>query len=402
VPGKDAVENAAVLPSGDDVRSAVLDLRGLDLVIQELAAEGRTVIGPTVRDQAIVLDRIDGADDLPVGWTDEQEAGRYRLHRRADAAVFAWAVGAHSWRRYLFPPRSLLWRAQRTEPSGRSGHGEPVDFRVMDGPERAPRFAFFGVRSCDLHAIAIQDRVFCGGEHPDPVYCERRDDVFMVVVHCGESAATCFCASMGTGPRAPGGYDLAITELLSEQGHEFLVDARTDRGAQLLDRLPSRAADPSDHRAAAHVTERAVQRMTRTVKTDGIHDLLATTLEHPRWNDVAERCLACANCTLVCPTCFCSTVEDVTDLTGEHAERWRRWDSCFTLDHSYLHGGSVRAAHRDRYRQWLTHKLGTWIDQFGSSGCVGCGRCITWCPVGIDITEELAALGSLAATAADR
>jgi ferredoxin len=134
--------------------------------------------------------------------------------------------------------------------------------------------------------------------------------------------------------------------------------------------------------------------MTRAVRTEGIRELLAATLDHPRWDDVASRCLTCTNCTLVCPTCFCSTVEDVTDLTGRTAERWRRWDSCFTLGHSYLHGGSVRSTARDRYRQWLTHKLGTWIDQFGHSGCVGCGRCITWCPVGIDITEEVAALGA--------
>jgi sulfhydrogenase subunit beta (sulfur reductase) len=107
---------------------------------------------------------------------------------------------------------------------------------------------------------------------------------------------------------------------------------------------------------------------------------------------VASRCLGCANCTLACPTCFCASVSDTTDLEGETAARVRRWDSCFTLDHSYIHGGSVRASLRARYRQWLTHKLASWIDQFGVSGCVGCGRCITWCPVGIDITEEVAAI----------
>jgi sulfhydrogenase subunit beta (sulfur reductase) len=94
----------------------------------------------------------------------------------------------------------------------------------------------------------------------------------------------------------------------------------------------------------------------------------------------------------VCPTCFCSTVEDVTDITGEHAERWQKQDSCFTMDFSFLHGGSVRASTRSQYRQWLTHKLATWIDQFDESGCTGCGRCITWCPVAIDLTEEVDAI----------
>jgi Fe-S-cluster-containing hydrogenase component 2 len=126
--------------------------------------------------------------------------------------------------------------------------------------------------------------------------------------------------------------------------------------------------------------------------TRGIKELLYRNYEHPRWDNVATRCLTCANCTMVCPTCFCTTVEDVTDLSGDHAERWRKWDSCFTMDFSYIHGGSVRATPKSRYRQWLTHKLATWFDQFGSSGCVGCGRCITWCPVAIDLTEEVRAI----------
>ena len=123
-----------------------------------------------------------------------------------------------------------------------------------------------------------------------------------------------------------------------------------------------------------------------------IKELLYRNLEHPRWEDVARRCLSCTNCTLVCPTCFCTTVEDATDLSGGHAERRRRWDSCFSMDFSYIHGGYIRPSVKARYRQWMTHKLATWIDQFGTSGCVGCGRCITWCPVGIDITAEVKAI----------
>jgi formate hydrogenlyase subunit 6/NADH:ubiquinone oxidoreductase subunit I len=136
----------------------------------------------------------------------------------------------------------------------------------------------------------------------------------------------------------------------------------------------------------------AAAQMGRVMDTSDIKELLYRNYEHPRWDNVAGRCLTCANCTNVCPTCFCTTVEDVTDLTGQQAERRRRWDSCFTMDFSYIHGGSIRASTKSRYRQWMTHKLATWIDQFGTSGCVGCGRCITWCPVGIDITEEVAAI----------
>jgi sulfhydrogenase subunit beta (sulfur reductase) len=196
---------------------------------------------------------------------------------------------------------------------------------------------------------------------------------------------------MGTGPRADSGFDLALTEIL-DGGHRFVLEIGSEAGRALLSEVPHTPASPTDVEVALRRSEEAAARIERRVDTDGLPARLAATLEHPQWDDVAERCLTCANCTMVCPTCFCSTVEDTTDLTGDHAERWRRWDSCFTLEHSYVHGGPVRSSTRSRYRQWLTHKFGTWHDQFGVSGCTGCGRCIAWCPVGIDVTAELAAL----------
>jgi ferredoxin len=197
---------------------------------------------------------------------------------------------------------------------------------------------------------------------------------------------------MGTGPRAQTGYDLALTELLDEGRHEFLVEIGTAGGAEIMANLPHSSADADHQRAATDAVARTRTQMGRELDTTGIRDLLFANLEHSRWDDVAARCLACGNCTMVCPTCFCTTVEDHTDLANGTAERVRQWDSCYTMDFSHLHGGSVRASIKARYRQWLTHKLGSWIDQFGTSGCVGCGRCITWCPVGIDLTEEVAAI----------
>jgi formate hydrogenlyase subunit 6/NADH:ubiquinone oxidoreductase subunit I len=197
---------------------------------------------------------------------------------------------------------------------------------------------------------------------------------------------------MQTGPKVTQGFDLALTEVISGERHYFVVEIGTDQGAQILQAVPHREAGTSETETAEQIVAQTAGQMGRSLDTDGIKDLLYRNADHPRWDDVAERCLTCANCTMVCPTCFCTTVEDTTDLTGEHAERWRRWDSCFTMDFSYLHGGSVRASAKSRYRQWLTHKLASWIDQFGTSGCVGCGRCITWCPVGIDITQEVQAL----------
>jgi formate hydrogenlyase subunit 6/NADH:ubiquinone oxidoreductase subunit I len=359
----------------------VITVEALGRLLESLVLHGYQVVGPTIRDGAIVLGEIGGLDDLPAGWSDEQGPARYRLRRRADRLLFGYTVGPHAWKRYLFPPAARVWRIRR----------EDGNFAVELDTETPPKRAFLGVRACELHAIAIQDRIFLEGPHADPAYRARRDRSLLIAVNCRESGGTCFCASMGTGPRATAGFDLALTELLDADRHEFLVEIAGDRAAGSMKGVPSREAAAADLDEAARISASAAARMGRALDTDGLHDALLQRLEHPRWDAVAARCLACTNCTMVCPTCFCHTVEDTTDLTGA-AERHRRWDSCFSQEYSYIHGGFVRATIRARYRQWLTHKLATWVDQFGTFGCVGCGRCITWCPAGIDLTEEARAL----------
>ncbi len=359
-----------------------IDRDGLQALVDALAARGYRIIGPTVRDGAIVYDTIATIAELPVGWRDRQEPGRYRLERRDDEALFGFAVGPQAWKRFLHPPVEVLWTAHKSEDG----------LSLQTTQEGAAKFAFIGVRACEIHAIAIQDRVFCEGPFVDKGYAMRRRDAFVVAVNCGEPGGTCFCVSMQTGPKAQSGFDLALTELVDDNAHDFLVEIGSEAGADVLSHLSYRRASDAEITVADAVVTRAAGRMGRTLETDGLKELLQSNLDHPRWDAVAERCLTCANCTMVCPTCFCTTVEDHSDLAGTSAERVRKWDSCFSLDFSYLHGGSVRKSGRSRYRQWMTHKLAHWYDQFGTSGCVGCGRCITWCPVGIDITEEAAAI----------
>ena len=350
----------------------------LSSLIQTLTADGYRVVGPTIDQGAITYQEIRSADDLPRGWTDKQQAGQYRLERREDEAYFGYVVGPHSWKQFLFPPLATVASADRTE----SG------WRMQTPDEAPPRYAFLGVRACEIAAMRVQDRVFLDGAFIDPIYKSRREAAFIVAVNCTQAASTCFCTSMNTGPRCDNGFDLALTEI--DGG--FVVEQGSDRGDELLKRLVTTPATADQLQLARDARQQAIDQISKTMDTTGIRDLLLGQPDHPHWDDVAKRCLSCTNCTMVCPTCFCSTVTEVSDLIGNHVERQRQWDSCFNVDFSYMNGGVVRNGIRSRYRQWLTHKLASWYDQFGTSGCVGCGRCITWCPVEIDLTEEVAAI----------
>lgn len=344
----------------------------------DLLWQSYRVIGPTVSQEAIVFDEVRSIEDLPRGWTDEQRGGHYRLKRRDDDRWFGFNVGPHSWKQFLFPPHLTVAAAERTE----SG------WQMRDVPDDGRPMAFLGARACDLAAVAVQDRTFMHDQYADPVYRRRRTGALFIAVNCAQAASTCFCTSMNTGPRCTSGFDVALTEL--DDG--FVVEVGSDRGDALIERLSLPGTDDPQLSLAESERQRAVDQIRKRLDTTDIRDLLLGNLEHARWDEVAERCLSCTNCTMVCPTCFCHSVKEVADLSGERVERQRQWDSCFNFDFSYMNGGSVRNTIRSRYRQWLTHKLASWIDQFDVSGCVGCGRCITWCPVGIDLTEEVAAI----------
>ncbi len=359
----------------------LFDVSGLGALIALLKDRGYEVAGPTIRDGAVVCDVLERAEELPAGWGDQQSPGRYRLKKRDDGAIFGHNLGPQAWKRYLHPPELLLFEGQR----------EDGGFRILRNPPPAKKYAFLGVRACELAAIERYDRIFLGDRYADPGYRARRGNTFVVAVNCGQAAGTCFCTSMGTGPKATRGFDIALTELTGED-HGFVAEAGTAAGSELLAAMETRPATAEETAAAEGVCERTAASIHRKLDTTGLKEALYESFEHPRWEKVAQRCLSCANCTLVCPTCFCTTVEDITDVTGNAAERWRKWDSCFTDTFSYIHGGSVRLSVKARYRQWLTHKLAYWVDQFGAFGCVGCGRCITWCPGRIDITEEVAAV----------
>jgi sulfhydrogenase subunit beta (sulfur reductase) len=361
---------------------AAVDLAALASLIPLLKDRGYRVIGPTLRDGAVVCDFLEKLEELPIGWGDQQSPGRYRLKKRDDGALFGYNLGPQAWKRYLHPPELKMFEGAR----------ENGAFQILKSGPAAAKYAFLGVRPCELAAIERQDHVFLSGPYAEPGYHARRQSGFVIAVNCTQAAGTCFCTSMGTGPKAERGFDIALTELAGGERHTFLAEAGSEAGAEILAALGPREPTAEETAAGEAAVARAAAGIERRLDTAGLKELLYESFDHPRWDKVAARCLSCANCTLVCPTCFCTTVEDVTDIGGDHAERLRKWDSCFTDTFSYIHGGSVRLSVKARYRQWLTHKLAYWVDQFGESGCVGCGRCITWCPGRIVITGEVAAI----------
>jgi sulfhydrogenase subunit beta (sulfur reductase) len=358
--------------------SVAFSKENLQVLLDTLVAEEYEVVGPRLREGAIVYAPLRKTEELPRGWIEKQDAATYRMQKDDENRYFGYTVGPHSWKKYLHPPDLCMFKARK----------EGKSFQVDDKDEVKKR-AFLGVRGCEMAAIAVQDNVFLGQEFRDPWYQRRRDAVFIVGVNCSRAASTCFCVSMDTGPTLKkGGDDLTLTELKDA----FLAEAHTEQGKAVLSKMPTREATAEELEEATGQAKTTAAQMGRKLETKGLPELLKQNMDHARWDEVADRCLTCSNCTMVCPTCFCFTVDEVTDLTGQESERVRRWDSCFSTEFTYTSGSSHRVSSKSRYRHWMTHKLATWHDQFDESGCVGCGRCITWCPVGIDITEEAAAI----------
>lgn len=359
--------------------SFALQKKELNKLLASLRRLGYQTIGPHVENDAIGYGPIEGIDDLPRGYTSEQDAGRYRLVYTGHTRYFDVTPGAQSWKQFLFPPRSSLFTVRKT-------NGK---WQADEEDQPPPTYAFVGVRPCELSAILIQDRVFLRSEWSDPIYRLRRQSAFILAVNCLHPCGTCFCASMGTGPKAETGFDLSLTELEDL----FLVSIGSEAGRMALAGLTIQPASAFLLQAASKGLDDARKHMGRTLPdSKTLPDLLLNNLEHPQWDDVAKRCLSCTNCTQVCPTCFCWDANDQPSLSNDYTQRVRVWDSCFNPDYSYIAGGNTRPNTRARYRQWLTHKLASWYHQFDILGCVGCGRCITWCPAGIDLTAEIAAI----------
>lgn len=347
-------------------------------LIDALRMAGYRCLAPMVRDHALVFDHLERADQLPIGVSDQQGPGSYRLTKTDSSRAFAWANGPQALKPLTFAPQERLWHVCVEQ-------GTPKFQPVQ--PEVEPT-AVIGVRACDLVALKLQKAHFLESLSPDPAYKARVDSLFIVAVDCSHPADTCFCASTGDGPSAEEGYDLAMAEL--EEGYVLRVGSA--KGGHILHTLGLVPATKEQLQSLEQQEQEAISKQSRKLPSNDLREDIYQHQDSPHWETIAKQCLACGNCTAVCPSCFCSSYQAQPALDGQSSDQIREWDSCFSYGHSELHGHPVREDIRTRYRQWLTHKFAGWHEQYGRSGCSGCGRCITWCPVGIDITQVLAEL----------
>lgn len=351
-------------------------------LLDGLQKSGYACIGPQVRDGAIVYDELSRADQLPWGIRDYQSPGEYRIEKIPENKAFAFSNGAQAIKPILFKPQETVWKVMR------DNNGK-LTFQPQNAFEKP--VAIIGARACDIAGMIVQDKVFLDEKNTDSRYQGRREKLFVVAVNCTYASDNCFCVSAGTGPKVKNNFDIAMTEI--DDG--FVVEIGTHRGFDIINQLSLTQSHLSQENSAQKNESTAASMQTKTIpfnNTGELRDLLMSNLDHPRWEEVANKCLSCGNCTSVCPTCFCHSEVEKPSLDGSASEHQSEWDSCFNEGHSYFGGKVLRDDTKKQYRQWLTHKVGTWWDQFDTSGCIGCGRCVTWCPVGIDLTEELRAI----------
>jgi len=350
----------------------------LTQIVAVLMAEGYTVIGPKDKKLALNLEKLSSPDELALGFVSEEKEGYYRLKPAKTLAIDA-AKPMNSPKYYTEKANQLLYTASQVN--------NQWEFKTaVVEPEP---IAFFGLNACDVASLYILDLTF-KQEFKDPVYEKNRQAVqFVVGVNCTHPGNNCFCSTYNTGPRLTYPYDLGLTCL----GETYLVEAGSQKGKEVLAKLKSEPASQAHLQQKETLLEKAKKQMSKAFNLKKACQVLADNYEHPYWDEPSERCLSCANCINVCPTCYCYQIYRRANLSADEVAVFRSLDACHHLEFAAVHGGNFRPRRVDRLRHWVNHKIFWTIEQYGVPGCVGCGRCITWCPTAIDITEPVFRLG---------
>lgn len=244
-----------------------------------------------------------------------------------------------------------------------------------------------GIRPCDARSAVLLDKVFDGADYQDPYYVNRRRNTVLVGFACSDPLSTCFCTAVGGGPFSVEGLDLLWTDL----GERYLVETLTERGEALVAGHPQfRQAAQEDTSQKETIAARAGG-MVGGPDVQGVRETLDTLYDDPFWDELHQKCLGCAACSYLCPTCHCFDIADERVEAG--GRRVRNWDSCqFALFTQHGSGHNPRHSGKERMRQRVMHKFNYFVENFGEIACVGCGRCVRACPVNMDIRAVIEAI----------
>ncbi len=358
--------------------SAFLSRNNFQSLIDYLVEQDYSVIAPTIKQDAIHYQPIHHIDEMVCSYHEQSSAGSYQLVKDQSGKYFNWSNGVSCLKPWFFKPHETLWQLNLNK--------TPPQYQAIIPKEQ--KKAFIGVRACDLAALQLQDQHFLQDKYLHQQYHANRQQSIFIAVHCAAPSTNCFCTSTEDGPECSQGFDIVMTEL--ESG--FILQGENTFSQKLIDHLPVETVSKQSWQEQDDILKRAKQKIQRAFNPEKVAKKLQQRLHDNIWQDIAEKCLACGNCTLVCPSCFCSKQGDEMPLAGNKVEHIQYWDSCFSEQHSYLGGIVIHQNIADRYKQWINHKLNWWFEQYGRSGCVGCGRCISWCPTGIDFFQQARAL----------
>ena len=248
----------------------------------------------------------------------------------------------------------------------------------------------FGVRPCDARGISNLDQVFLDEEYTDTAYNERRKMMTVISLACAEPvSAACFCDSMGGGPDDEEGSDIIFRE--TKNADVYVISILTEKGKEIESIWESTGLlSPAGNKKPVDP-----QPCTLTVaKPSDLSEKLKAAFEDPLWARFSEACLGCGVCSFICPTCYCFDID--AETSGDMANSFRCWDCCLFSDYSRMAGGhNPRPTKKERLRQRYLHKLSWFDERYGRTLCVGCGRCLSKCPTGLDIVSVIEWGGAL-------